>query len=313
MPELPEVQTVVNDLNKKIKGRVVKDIWTDAPKLFKDHLKPAARFTDKEIPKARRIFNRFKKDLIGEKVLSAERIGKNIIIHLSHSKALLVHQKMTGHLLVGNWEVKRGRVVPLSPKEVVNDPYNGFVHFIITFKDKTQLAFSDMRKFGKAILASKKDILNTPDIKNLGLDALSSKLTLKEFEKIIKKSGPTIKQALLKPQLIAGIGNIYADESLYKAKLHPRQDPKSLTSTEVKRLYLAIRFILKKAVKLRGTSTSDFRDTAGKEGGYTNHRLVYQMQKTKCKYCGTKIEKTVVGGRGTHYCPKCQKAVRLYK
>jgi formamidopyrimidine-DNA glycosylase len=165
-----------------------------------------------------------------------------------------------------------------------------------------------MRKFAKAILAKKEDILNLPDIAGLGPDALDPKLTAKKFKEIISKSGPTIKQALLRPELIAGIGNIYADESLWKAKIHPRQSPKKLTDEELKRLYSAIRSILKKAIKLRGSSISDFRDTSGKEGGYGNVRLVYQREKKNCQRCSASIERMKLGGRSAHYCPKCQKA-----
>ena len=313
MPELPEVQTVVNDLNKKIRGKIVVDVWSDWPKLIKDHLKPSQRFSDNDLPIARKNFLRFKKDLIGEKVLNAERIGKNILIHLSNKKTILIHQKMTGHLLIGNWEIRGGRAVAISPKEIVKDPYNGFVHIIITFADGKQLGLSDMRKFAKAILAKKEDILKLPDIKDLGPDALDPKLTLKKFKKIISKSGPTIKQALLRPELIAGIGNIYADESLWKAKIHPRQNPKKLTDEELKDLYASIRSILKKAIKLRGSSISDFRDTSGKEGGYGNVRLVYQREKKNCQRCQNPIIRIRLGGRSAHFCANCQKPQRLYK
>ncbi|MDP3881181.1 MAG: bifunctional DNA-formamidopyrimidine glycosylase/DNA-(apurinic or apyrimidinic site) lyase [bacterium] len=331
MPELPEVQTVVNDLNKKIKGKIVSDVWTDAPKLIKDHLKPGLRLSDHELPKAKRNFLKFKKDLIGEKVKEAERKGKNILIHFQSGKTLLVHQKMTGHLLFGKWEIAKQQVasskkqlvskkqaperaIPIWPKEVVNDPYNGFIHLIITFIDGKQLALSDMRKFAKAILAKKEDILKLPDIQGLGPDALSSKLTFKKFKTIISKSGPTIKQALLRPELIAGIGNIYADESLWKAQIHPRQNPKELSDKELKRLYSAIRSILKKAIKLRGSSISDFRDTAGKEGRYGDVRLVYQREKKNCQRCQNPIKRIRLGGRSAHFCLACQsvKEGRMY-
>lgn len=312
MPELPEVQTVVNDLNKKVVGKRITDVWTDNPKLVRDHLHPSRRIADADIKEAQKNFRHFKRDLVGEKILRAERKGKNVLVYLSSNKLLLIHQKMTGHLLFGKWEIKRGRPKGLEPEAIKNDPFNGFVHLIITFSDKTQLALSDMRKFAKAMVASVEQIHATKDIASLGIDALSPGLTLKKFEELIKTSGPTIKQALLKPELISGIGNIYADESLHRAKIHPQQNPKKLTKDELKRLHAAIKSILRKAVRLRGTSTSDFRDTEGKEGGYTKWRLVYGRQGESCQSCQTTIKRIKVGGRGTHLCLYCQKPLRLY-
>ncbi|MDP2629118.1 MAG: DNA-formamidopyrimidine glycosylase [Candidatus Harrisonbacteria bacterium] len=313
MPELPEVQTVVNDLNKKILGKVIVDVWTDSPKLIRDYKSPAQRFSDEHIAKANNNFARFKRDIKGLKVLKAERKGKNVLIHLSGNNILLIHQKMTGHLLFGRWQIVENRARALEPEAVVNDPYNGFIHLILFFKDGSQLALSDMRKFAKAILASRKDMDTIADIAGLGPDALDPKLSREVFSQRIKNSGPTIKQALLKPELIAGIGNIYADEILYTARIHPRQAPKKLRKEELSALYAAMRSVLKKALSLRGTSTSDFRDTAGKKGGYTDQRLVYGREGENCQRCLTSIKRIKVGGRSAHFCPKCQKAKRLYE
>lgn len=312
MPELPEVQTVVDDLNRRVKGRKILRVWSDTPKQIRDYSAPGRRLTDLHRDESSKNFRNFQKDIKNKKILRAKRIGKNILIDLSGGKTLLIHQKMTGHLLLGEWAIKKGRPVAIKPKEMVKDPYNGFIHLILYLDNGKQLALSDLRKFAKAILADTKKIHDLPDIKNLGPDALDPSLTLKKFANLIKKSGPTIKQALLKPELVAGIGNIYSDDILYQSFVHPLQNPKKLTPEEISKMYKAMRQVLKKAVRLRGTSTSDFRDTAGKEGRYTNHRLVYGREGEPCQRCQTPIKRIKVGGRSASFCPKCQAPKRTY-
>jgi len=296
MPELPEVQTVVDDLNKKIVGRKITDVWFDWPKLIK---KPRAAV--------------FRKSIVGAKILKAKRRAKNILIYLSDDRLLLIHQKMTGHLLIGKWEIKRQgtgdkeQVIPLEPKAVVTDPYNRFIHLIFYLDDGRMLALSDLRKFAKAILGPTKVIENLPELIGLGPEPLDPQFTFIQFAEIIHKEKRKIKQVLMDPTVIAGIGNIYSDDILWTAKIHPLRPANKLKPAELEVLWKAIRQILQKAVKLRGTSTSDFRDTEGKEGGYTDYRLVYQREDEPCARCGTKIKRLKVGGRSAHFCPKCQK------
>ncbi len=312
MPELPEVETVVRDLNKKVRGLRVLSVWSDTPKQIRDYSAPGRRLTDKDYAAAKKNFARFTRDIVGEKVLEARRRAKNILIYLTGNKVLLVHQKMTGHLLVGKWRLVKGKMVGVEPVAVAKDPYNSYIHLVLTLSNKKQLALSDLRKFAKVILGTNEQIENLTELTSLGPDALDSQLTLKQFSGIISSKGPTIKQVLLNPNVIAGIGNIYSDEMLWRAKIHPLRKPGSLSDYEIKRLYQAMRQVLSKAVRLRGTSTSDFRDTAGKKGHYTSHRLVYQREGERCQRCATAIKRIKVGGRSAHFCPKCQKATRLY-
>jgi len=290
MPELPEVQTIVNDLNKKIVGRKITDVWFDWPKMIKSP--------------------RFKGLIKGKKILSVKRRGKNILIYLSGGLLLLIHQKMTGHMLVGKWKVKSEKretaVIPLEPKDVVADKYNSYIHLIFYLDNGEMLALSDLRKFAKAILGTVEQIENLPELKKLGPEPLDKSFKFIKFIKLIKPERRKIKQVLMDQEVIAGIGNIYSDDILWEAKIHPFKTANKLTQSELKELFSAVKEILAKALKMRGTSTSDYRDTAGKKGAYTEHRLAYQREGEKCPRCGNEIKRIKLGGRSAHFCPNCQ-------
>ncbi|TSC89770.1 MAG: formamidopyrimidine-DNA glycosylase [Parcubacteria group bacterium Gr01-1014_3] len=310
MPELPEVQTVVNDLNKKVVGRKITGAWFDWPKMIKD---PLDQSKNKVAHKHVAVFEKF---LTGEKIVEAKRRAKNILIYLTHDKLLLVHQKMTGHMLVGKWRIKNKEsgiknqeVIPLEPKAMITDPYNKYVHLILYLDNGKMLALSDLRKFAKVIAGSVQEIENLPELTNLGPDALDPNLTVEKFGATLRQAqGKKIYQVLMDQQVIAGIGNIYANEILWLAKVYPLTPTYKLTTSQLKNLYRATRKILPRALKLRGTSTSDFRDTDGMKGKYGNELLVYQRGGEPCFRCKTKIKRVSMGGRSAHFCPKCQKA-----
>lgn len=305
MPELPEVQTVVNDLNRKVKGRRITGVWFDWPKLIKDPYDQYGGVKRRKI--AHKHVAVFGKLLKGERIISVRRRGKSILVYLTGDKLLLIHQKMTGHMLVGKWQIVNGnKIKPLGTGPITTDPYNQYIHLIIYLDNGKMLALSDLRKFAKAILGTTAEIENLPELANLGPDALDPKLDLKKFAEILTGERRKIKQALMDPYVIAGIGNIYSDDILWTAKIHPFRMTNKLTAGELKNLWLAMRSVLKKAVRLRGTSTSDFRDTAGLEGGYTDYRLVYQREGQPCVRCKTKIKRVKLGGRSAHFCPRCQ-------
>ncbi len=300
MPELPEVQTVVNDLNKKIVGRKITGVWFDWPKMIKDPLDQS------RIKVAHKHVAAFEGFVKGEKFVEVRRRAKNILIYLTHGKMLLAHLKMTGHLLVGKWEIDGKKVIPISPKAIVEDPYNKYIHLIFYLDNGQMLGFSDLRKFAKIIVGPIEVIENLPELVKLGPEPLEKSFTYGKMAEIIKAEHRKIKQVLLDPEVIAGIGNIYSDDILWKAKINPFKPADKLKEPELKNLYKAIKEVLTKAVKLRGTSTSDFRDTAGLEGGYTEHRNVYGREDEPCPRCGTKIVRKKIGGRSAHFCPKCQ-------
>ena len=302
MPELPEVQTIVNDLNKKVAGCRIIGAWFDWPKMLKD---PLDQQRNKIAHKHAAVFE---KTIKGKKILSVRRRAKNILVSLSGDLMMLIHLKMTGHLLVGRWKVEKKKVIPLEPKEIVEDPYNQYIHLIFYLDNGKMLAFSDLRKFGKIILGTKEQIENLLEIKKLGPEPLDKSFTIEKFKEALRQArGKKIKQVLMDQEVIAGIGNIYSDDILWTAKIHPFKPGNKLSDKETKDIYTAIKQILTKALKLRGTSISDYRDTAGKEGEYTEERLVYQREDEPCLRCKTKIKRLKVGGRSAHFCPKCQK------
>jgi len=301
MPELPEVQTIVDDLNKKILGRKIIGVWFDAPKIIK-----------KPEPKDFRLRI---KDL---RITGIKRRGKNILIYLTKNLKLktenfllLIHQKLTGHLLYGKWQIKKISRSKYQVLSLIRGPLeesvNNYIHLIFYLDSGWQLALSDLRKFAKVLLGTKDEIERMPDLTKLGPEPLDKSLKFVKFIKLIKSEKRKIKQALMDQEVIAGIGNIYSDEILWLAKIHPFKPTNKLNEAEIKKIYAAMREILKKATKLRGTSTSDFRDTAGKEGGYTEIRKAYQKENEPCPRCKTPIKRIKLGGRSAHYCPKCQK------
>lgn len=307
MPELPEVQTIVDGLNKKIKNRVIKDLWTDWPKYFKQ--------TGGETG--------FRKHVIGKKIIGVERRGKNVLFHLSDNHFMLIHQKISGHLLVGKWtqisnltrlnlvklnEAWQGQKwVPAKFEGPLADPMNRFIRLIFFLDNKMMLALSDLRRFAKVLCGPAEKIMNLPDLKNLGPEPLDPKFTYSKFCALFNNKSGRIKQALMDQSFIVGIGNIYADEILWVSKIHPLRTINSLKDKDFKAIYRAMKFVLKKALRLRGSSVDDYRDAEGKRGTYDLHRYAYQREGEPCFRCGTKIKRQKIGGRSAHFCPKCQK------
>jgi len=290
MPELPEVETIVRDLNKKVLGRAFIDVWTDSKKIVK---KPQN-------------FEEFKKEIKRRKIEKVKRRGKNILLELSGGKALLVHQKLTGHLLLGNWEKEREVWKPQATGPL-EDPMNRFLHLIFWLDDGKQLALSDLRKFAKVELWDSQKLVKSKELKSLGPEPLEKSFTFQKFQEVLKQKKRKIKQILMDQTAIAGIGNIYSDEILFTAKIHPFKEVSKLNKLELKRIYQAIKKILKKAIELRGESISDFRDLEGKKGYFDKIRKAYRREGEKCPRCGTQIKRIKLGGRSAHFCPKCQK------
>ena len=291
MPELPEVETTVNFLKPKILGQKITGVWFDAPNFIKN---PSPKEFEKEI-----------KNL---EIKDIKRLGKNILIFLSQNKVLLIHQKLTGHLLYGRWQKEKNRWIPTdSASPLAKDPQNRFIHFILFLKIKKMLALSDQRKFAKIILIPKEKLFQLKEIKELGIDALDPSFTFEKLKEILKKSKAPIKKLLMDQTKIAGIGNIYSDEILWEAKINPKRPSNSLKENELKELYQAIKKILRKAINHQGTSIVDYRKPNGSKGSYGEIRKVYQREGEKCFRCGALIKRTKFGGRSSYYCPKCQK------
>lgn len=292
MPELPEVQTIADDLNKKIPGRKIIGVWCDWPKLVK-------------FPK----FDEFKNQINGFEIERAARRAKNLLIYGTRGGLLLIHHKMTGHLLIGKWEIKKIKdkeaAVPVDGG-LLQEKVNGYIHLIFYLDDGNMLGLSDLRKFAK-VLFGPADYIEKTSLENLGPEPLDKQFTLKKFKSVISKERRKIKIVLMDQSVIAGIGNIYSDDILWLARIHPLRRTDSLSDKEMKSLYSAIKIVLKKALKLRGSSISDFRDTSGRPGGYSDKSFVYQKEGERCPRSNGIIKRIRIGGRSARYCPICQK------
>ncbi|MDO8574109.1 MAG: bifunctional DNA-formamidopyrimidine glycosylase/DNA-(apurinic or apyrimidinic site) lyase [bacterium] len=292
MPEGPEVQTVVNDLNRKIIGRKIIDTWTDWPKMIKTGAKV------------------FEKEIKGAKIKAVRRRSKNILIDLDKDRLLLIHQKMTGHLLIGKWEVKKVSGTKYHVSSMVKGPLqervNDFIRLILYLDNGDQLALSDLRRFAKVLFGKREFIENLRELKSLGVDPMDPKTKFADFAAAVSKRTRNIKQVLMDQTVVSSIGNIYADDILWFTKIHPLKRASDLSDKELKAIWLTARKILNRATKLRGTSTADFRDTAGKKGNYGNVILAYRRTGLPCKRCKTPIKRIKIGGRSSHFCPRCQ-------
>jgi len=290
MPELPEVETITKDLNQKVLNRTFIDVWTDTKKIIKK-------------PKS---FKDFKREIKGKKIKKIWRRGKNIIFELSKNYSLLIHQKLTGHLLYGKWNKKNGMWEPES-NNFLKDKINTYLHLVFFLDNKKMLALSDLRKFAKVELWETEDLKKSKQLNELGPEPLEKGFTFFKFKEILKNKKGKIKQLLMDQKIIAGIGNIYSDEILWRSKIHPLKDVSKLNEEELKKIYQNIKKVLKKAIQLRGESFSDFRDLEGKKGFFDKERKVYQREGENCFQCQTKIRRIKMGGRSAYFCPFCQK------
>ncbi len=297
MPELPEVETTVRDLNKKILGLKIKDVWTDFKKMVKKPALLAGGLSD---------FDSFKKEIIGQRIEKIKRRGKNILFYLSGGKIMLIHQKLTGHLLVGKWKLENGKWKPLI-KGALEEKINTFIHLMFFLSNDKMLALSDLRKFAKVLVIDAKNLDSLKDIKNLGPEPLDKNFDFEKFKERLKNRRGKIKRVLMDQEVIAGIGNIYSDEILFEARVHPLKDVSKLSERELKEIYRAMKKILKQAIKLKGESISDYRTPSGKRGGFDRLRRVYRREGEKCPRCGAIIKRIKLAGRSAYFCPKCQK------
>ncbi len=294
MPELPEVETIKNDLDKKIVGTkivLVNALWPD---IIKD------------VP-----FEVFARQAEGQKIIAVQRRAKNLIIKLSGGLNLLIHLKMTGHFLVAedSAEVtKDGKWVKAKNKHLLTDKQNQFIRIIFYLDNGKMLAMSDLRKFAYIKLVDDKELAKFLD--KYGPEPFDKDFTAEKLGEILAKKKTAIKKVLMDQSQIAGIGNIYADEILWASRVHPLTPANKLNAEEVEAIYENAKKILSESLKRRGTSTSDFRDTEGKPGTFGEFRNVYRRTDLPCPVCGGPIARITVGGRGTHFCPRCQKEIK---
>lgn len=306
MPELPEVQTTVNGINKLLKGKIISDVWTDLA------VKKPTRKDYYTTTKSLDFFIFFKKIVSGAKILKAERRAKNIFIHLSNKWSILIHMKMTGHLMYGKYFFDKENNVWMPDKneknEALRDPFNRFLHTVFILKNNKHLVLSDVRKFAKVTIIETNKI--NEYTKKLGPEPLDENFKLKNFkERILKYPNKTIKTILLDQSIISGIGNIYSDEALWLASINPFRLSSSLSDKEFSKLFISIKKVLEKGIKFGGDSTSDYRDIEGKSGKFQKKHQAYRRLGEKCnkKDCNGTIIRLKLSGRGLYFCNTHQK------
>jgi formamidopyrimidine-DNA glycosylase len=277
MPELPEVETVVRGLRAVLPGRRILNVRLGKTDFIDD---PAA--LELQLP--------------GSKVVGVRRHGKFIVVELEaangrkHESSLLIHLGMTGQIVT-------------CPPEVPVVPHT---HVFLGLDDGRELRYTDIRRFGRmGMLAS---TAHESVLGKLGLDPLEA--TEEEFRTRIRSRRAHIKALLLDQSVLRGIGNIYTDESLWRARIHPRRLGASLSDGEVHKLYGVVRRVLNEAIRLGGSSISDYVDAEGQPGEFQIRHRAYGREGKKCSRCGKKIRRIIVAGRGSYFCPFCQRAPR---
>lgn len=272
MPELPEVETIARGLAKRVAGDVIESVWLGSKP---EPLKSPAE----EIEAA----------LVSKKIADVRRSGKHIVFDLIQAGAKpkssavqwIVHLGMTGRLLVCSPETELAK----------------HTHAVLRLASGRELRFIDPRRFGRLAVIEK---FAPPGAEPLSISSA-------DFAGLFRGRKTPIKSALLNQKLLSGVGNIYADEALYRAGVRPRRRATSLTSDELRRLHKALKQVLQEAIRLGGSSISDYVDSEGQEGFFQLKHRVYGREGQPCRKCGTPIKRVVIAGRSSHYCPKCQK------
>lgn len=287
MPELPEVETVRRGLHELIIGKVITAVVHDTPKSFPNAAKDVEAF------------------LIGAEITEARRRAKILLIDLSSEYTLVIHLKMTGQL------VYRGKAAAFGaghPNEsLIGELPDRSTRVTITFKDNSKLYFNDQRKFGWMKLLPTLEVPNIDFMKKVGPEPLEADFTAEEFtDRFTRRAKSPIKAALLDQTVIAGVGNIYADESLWGAKIHPKQLVGTLTKANYKRLYTELRAVMNLAIEKGGSTDKNYVNAEGKRGSYMDFARVFRREGKQCPRCGSEIIKFKAAGRGTHICPQCQ-------
>lgn len=288
MPELPEVETVRAGLAKLLPKRVIIDVWHDWPKSFPNAPSDTAKF------------------LLNAAITDVRRRGKVLIIGLSSGYSLVIHLKMTGQLVF----VGKKRFGAGHPNEsLVAKLPDKSTRVVLDFTDGSKLFFNDQRKFGWMRLLPTMEVPEIDFLKTVGPEPLEDDFTVKDFvERLKARKNAVIKAVLLDQTVLAGVGNIYADESLFAAKIHPSTLVNRVPRTKLVSLYNNLRSIMHSAIEAGGSTDRNYVNAEGEKGSYLSFAQVFRRQGQPCPRCGTTIEKIRVAGRGTHVCPVCQRA-----
>lgn len=273
MPELPEVETMVRDLSTRVLGLTVRDA--------------TAPFEGSVIWPA---YPEFASRVRGRSISSVSRRGKYAIFELDSGDLLIIHRGMTGTLL------HRPSTTPLEPH----------VRIVFHLDDDSELRFRDPRKFGKVYLLAASGCERALPWVAMGPEPLNGHFTSRGLHESLAKRTAPIKPLLLNQRIVAGLGNIYVDEALHRARLHPLRSARSLTTNETRRLHRGIRVVLNEAIENRGTTFDSYVDLDGRPGSHLQSLRVFNRTGRPCCVCATPVVKLTVQGRGTHICPRCQ-------
>jgi formamidopyrimidine-DNA glycosylase len=267
VPELPEVETIKNELSPRIIGKRIVDVTLLDPKAVKE---PS--------PEG------FRRELKGKTIENLNRRGKYLLFHLSQGKTLIIHLRMTGALLL-------------------NNPADRYVRAVFRLSGGDQLAFVDRRRLGILRLTDHEEAI----ISKLGPEPLARGFTVGKFAQRLRGRTAPIKAVLLDQHVVAGVGNMYADELLFRAKIHPLRRTDSLSQKEIKTIYLAMRSVLHAAIEGKGASVDTYKRPAGNSGTAHIEFAVAHRENEPCPVCGTPITRLPVRNRGSYYCPRCQR------
>lgn len=306
MPELPEVTTTTNGINRVMKGRRILDVWCDWPKMLRDTT-----------------LDTFHDTLKGRKFLSATRRAKNILLHFDNDVTLLMHLKMTGHVMYGKYKkehtvgngkssVERWVPDPSEKNTALHDPYNRFIHVVFVLDNNHHLVFCDSRKFGKLqLLKTSQHQAQTP-LRALGPEPLDPSLTFEVFKsQLHKRMNSKIKTVLMDQTILAGIGNIYSDEILFEVGLHPEERVVDIPNTILKKMFQKLPVLLNRGIDFGGDSTSDYRNIDGERGKFQGKHQAYRRTGKPClkRNCSGVMLRRVVGGRSAHFCSMHQQRI----
>lgn len=277
MPELPEIETIRRSLEDVLEDVRITSVRVELPKQVATH--DPCEFAGR---------------LEGKRFVSFDRRGKYLVLGLEGGSRLVVHLRMTGQLLYTD----------------ADEPADKHVHVVFGLEGGHELRYRDVRQFGRLYLLEDSPFAEQEaapkGLKNLGREPLDPDWSEAAFCEELRSHRSMLKSLLLRQDVVCGLGNIYVDEALFRAGLHPERAADTLSASECRRLYHAVRDVLEEAIDYRGTTFSDFRDGRGETGGFRERLKAYGRGGEPCPRCGTELQKTRVAGRGTHYCPRCQ-------
>lgn len=290
MPELPEVETVCRGLARLLPGRHITAVDFDWAKAFPNAPADVRQF------------------VLGGAVTAVRRRAKVLLIELSTNYSLVIHLKMTGQLVFRSPAANFGAGHP--NESLVGELPDRSTRVTLTFADDSQLFFNDQRKFGWMRLLPTTEVMNLDFFQKVGPEPLAADFTWQQLrDRLMRRKNSNIKAVLLDQTVVAGIGNIYADESLWGAKIHPESLVRDIPERQIKTLFSELQFVLRLAIEKGGSTDKNYVSAEGKKGSYLSFARVFRRENQACPRCGATIVKTRVAGRGTHTCPVCQKPI----